>query len=86
LSGGRFADASDSERHPTRVRTERMHERSGRTPALGPECEPTKALSGARKGRPVAARRNGECPEEIGAATQRRLLGAFPRAPGDMFP
>ena len=36
---------------PPGVRTERMHERAGRTPALGPECEPTEQLSGARKGR-----------------------------------
>jgi hypothetical protein len=37
---------------PPGMRTERMHERAGRTPALGPGCELTKALSGARKGQP----------------------------------
>src|SRR4051812_616027 len=56
------------------------HRLSGRSANRRSSC---RAL--ARAAQP-AVRRNGEGPEEIGAATQRRLLGAFPRAPVRVFP
>ena len=46
----------------------------------GRGTEPAKQPSGACEGSPTEVRRRRRGPEEIGAATQRRLLGAFPRS------
>src|SRR5690349_10513740 len=87
MSEGRYGAASDSERtgfsghRKAECERKRMHERIGRAPAAR-ETVDRGALPANGAGRlqrqpdgGSAGRTTG--PEEIGAATQRRLLGAF---------